>query len=140
VQLTVSIGVAAVTENSPKAEELMARAHRASAELKKQNEQTHGNGVRVHNAAEHLMLNDNAAIDCIHSALDNDQFRLLFQPVINLRGENEEHYEVYVRMLDDKGEEVSPYDFLPPLGPTDTAVKIDRWVFLQAIKNWLRTG
>jgi diguanylate cyclase (GGDEF)-like protein/PAS domain S-box-containing protein len=135
VQLTVSIGVAGVTENSPKAEELMARAHRASVELKKQNEQTHGNGVRVHNAAEHRMLNDNTAIDCINRALDNDQFRLLFQPVINLRGESEEHYEVYVRMLDDKGEDISPYNFLPPLGPTDTAVKIDRWVFLQAIKK-----
>lgn len=135
VQLTVSIGVAAITETAPKAEELMARAHRASAELKKQNEQTHGNGVQVHNAAEHRILSDNTAIDGIHRALDNDQFRLLFQPVINLRGENEEHYEVYVRMMDDKGEEVSPYDFFPPLGPTDTAIKVDRWVFLQAIKK-----
>jgi len=35
----VSIGVAAVTEIRPKAEELMARAHRASAELKKTDEQ-----------------------------------------------------------------------------------------------------
>jgi len=135
VQLTVSIGVAAITEKAPKAEELMARAHRASAELKKQNEQPPGNGVRVHNAAQHRILSDNTAIDGIHRALDNDQFRLLFQPVINLRGENEEHYEVYVRMLDDKGEDVSPYDFLPPLGPTDTAMKVDRWVFLQAIKK-----
>lgn len=135
VQLTVSIGVAAITESSPKAEELMARAHRASTELKKQNEQTPGNGVRVHNAAEHRILSDSSAVEGIHRALDNDQFRLLFQPIINLRGENEEHYEVYVRMLDDKGEDVSPYDFFPPMGPTDTAIKVDRWVILQAIKK-----
>jgi len=36
VQFTVSIGVAAITENSPKAEELMARAHTASSEVRKQ--------------------------------------------------------------------------------------------------------
>jgi diguanylate cyclase (GGDEF)-like protein/PAS domain S-box-containing protein len=135
MQLTVTIGVAAITEKAPKAEELLARAHRASAELKKQNEPTSGDCVRVHNAAEHGTLSDNTAIEGIHHALDNDQFRLLFQPVINLRGEHEEHYEVYVRMLDEKGDEVSPYDFLPPLGPTDTAMKVDRWVFLQAIKK-----
>jgi diguanylate cyclase (GGDEF)-like protein/PAS domain S-box-containing protein len=135
VQLTVSIGVAAITEKAPKAEELMARAHRASTELKKQSKQAHGGGVRVHNATEHPILNDNKIIDCIHRALDNDQFRLLLQPVINLRGENEEHYEAYVRMLDDKGKDVSPYDFLPPMGPTGTATKVDRWVFLQAIKK-----
>ena len=135
IQLTVSIGVAAITENSPKAEELMSRAHRASTELKKQNAQCQGNGVRVHDSMDPKVLDDTKAINAIHSALDGNQFRLLFQPIINLRGENEEHYEVYVRMLDDKNEEVSPYDFLPPLGPKDTAKKIDRWVVLQAIKK-----
>lgn len=135
VQLTVSIGVAAITENSPKAEEMMGRAHRASTELKNQNAQTQGNGVRIYDIWDPKALDDSSAIAAIHTALDNNQFRLLFQPVINLRGENEEHYEVYVRMLDDKNEEVSPYDFLPPMGPTDTAKKVDRWVVLQAIKK-----
>lgn len=35
VQLTLSIGVAAITENAPKAPDLMGRAHTASSELKK---------------------------------------------------------------------------------------------------------
>lgn len=34
VSLTVSIGVSAITENSPKAEELLSRVHLASAEVK----------------------------------------------------------------------------------------------------------
>jgi len=93
-------------------------------------------GMRVYvNAAEHPILNDKKTINHVHRALDDDRFRLIFQPVINLCGENEEHYEVYVRMLNDKSEEVSPYDFLPPPGLTDTVVRVDRWIFLQAIKK-----
>ncbi|MBN7771126.1 GGDEF domain-containing response regulator [Marinobacter daepoensis] len=135
VPLTVSIGVAAITENSPKAEELMGRAHMASAEVKKQEGHERGNGVLVYNPAEYESLDETNSVEAILKALDENRFRLLFQPIINLRGEGEEHYEAFVRMLNKDDEEVSPYDFLPPMGPSDTAIKIDRWVILQTIKQ-----
>tara|TARA_R110002111_G_scaffold103191_3_gene159836 strand:- start:1209 stop:3293 length:2085 start_codon:yes stop_codon:yes gene_type:complete len=135
VPLTVSIGVASITENSPKAEELMARVHTASSDVRKQEGQAQGNGVRAYNPADHEALEDSNSIEAILKALDENRFRLLFQPIINLRGEGEEHYEAFVRMLDQDDKEVSPYDFLPPMGPSDTAIKIDRWVILQTIKQ-----
>lgn len=135
VQLTVSIGVASITENSPKAEELMARAHTASAEVRKLEGHAEGNGVVVYNPADFETLDQSNSVEAIQKALDENRFRLLFQPIINLRGEGEEHYEAFVRMLDKDDEEVSPYDFLPPTGPSDTAIKIDRWVILQTIKQ-----
>ncbi|MDR9425791.1 MAG: EAL domain-containing protein [Marinobacter sp.] len=135
VPLTVSIGVAAITENSPKAEDLMGRAHTASAEVKKQEGGSQGNGVLVYNPADYEALDENNSAEAIQKALDENRFRLLFQPVINLRGEDEEHYEAFVRMLDKDNQEVSPYDFLPPVGPSETTVKIDRWVILQTIKQ-----
>ncbi|MGC8121731.1 EAL domain-containing protein [Marinobacter sp. VGCF2001] len=135
VPLTVSIGIAAITENSPKAEEMMARAHTASAEVKKQAGHESGNGIMVYNPAEYENLDSTNSVEAILKALDDNRFRLLFQPIINLRGEGEEHYEAFVRMLNKDDEEVSPYDFLPPMGPSDTAIKIDRWVILQTIKQ-----
>lgn len=135
VPLTVSIGVAAITENSPKAEELMARAHMASAEVRKLEGHEQGNGVVVYNPADFEALDENNSVEAIQKALEENRFRLLFQPIINLRGEGEEHYEAFVRMLDKDDKEVSPYDFLPPMGPSDTAIKIDRWVILQTIKQ-----
>jgi len=135
VQLTVSVGVAAITENSPKAEELMARAHTASAEVHKLEGHAKGNGVVVYNPADFEELDENNSVEAIQKALEENRFRLLFQPIINLRGEGEEHYEAFVRMLDKDNAEVSPYDFLPPMGPSDTAIKIDRWVILQTIKQ-----
>ncbi|MBU2953943.1 EAL domain-containing protein [Marinobacter sp. F3R08] len=135
VQLTVSIGVAAITENSPKAEELMARAHNASSEVRKLEGHSQGNGVVVYNPADFETLDESNSVEAIQKALDENRFKLLFQPIINLRGEGEEHYEAFVRMLDKDDKEVSPYDFLPPMGPSDTAIKIDRWVILQTIKQ-----
>ncbi|PCM45138.1 EAL domain-containing protein [Marinobacter sp. ANT_B65] len=135
VPLTVSIGIASITENSPKAEELMARAHNASSEVRTQEGHAQGNGICVYNPADYETLDDGSAIDAILKALEENRFKLLFQPIINLRGEGEEHYEAFVRMLDQDEKEVSPYDFLPPMGPSDTAIKIDRWVILQSIKQ-----
>ncbi|MGF2686972.1 EAL domain-containing protein [Marinobacter sp. DUT-3] len=135
VQLTLSIGVAAITENSPKAPDVLGRAHTASAELRKKEGHAHGNGVLVYNPADYEALDDNNSAEAIQKALDENRFRLLFQPIINLRGDGEEHYEAFVRMLDKDGEEVSPYGFLPPVGPTDMSIKIDRWVILQTIKQ-----
>ena len=135
VPLTVSIGIAAITENSPKAEDLMGRAHTASSEVKKQKGHSEGNGVLVYNPADYETLDSSNSAEAVQRALDENRFRLLFQPVINLRGEDEEHYEAFVRMLDKDHNEVSPYDFLPPLGPTETTTRIDRWVILQTIKQ-----
>ncbi len=135
VPVTVSIGVAAITENSPKAEELIGRAHTASADVKKLEGHEQGNGVRIYNPADYEKLDKTNSIEAIQKALEDNRFRLLFQPIINLRGEGEEHYEAFVRMLDKDDNEVSPYDFLPPMGPSDTAIKIDRWVILQTIKQ-----
>ena len=135
LQFTVSIGIAAITENSPKAEELLARAHTASSDVRKLEGHERGNGVLVYNPAEYESLDENNSVEAILKALDDNRFKLLFQPIINLRGEGEEHYEAFVRMLDKDEEEVSPYDFLPPMGPADTAIKIDRWVILQTIKQ-----
>lgn len=89
----------------------------------------------VYNPADYEALDETNSADAIQKALDDNRFRLLFQPIINLRGEGEEHYEAFVRMLDKDNEEVSPYDFLPPVGPSEMALKIDRWVILQTIKQ-----
>ncbi|MEP1217243.1 MAG: EAL domain-containing protein [Marinobacter sp.] len=135
VQLTLSIGVAAITENAPKAPDLMGRAHTASSELKKKEGHEQGNGVLVYNPADYETMDESNSADAIQKALDDNRFKLLFQPIINLRGEGEEHYEAFVRMLNKDDEEVSPYDFLPPVGPSEMALKIDRWVILQTIKQ-----
>jgi PAS domain S-box-containing protein len=70
----------------------------------------------------------------INEAIDNQKFVLLFQPIISLRGDSDEHYEVFMRMLDREGERMAPNEFLRTAIDNGVAGKIDRWVILQSIK------
>ena len=70
----------------------------------------------------------------VQQALDNNSFRLLFQPVISLRGDSDEHYEVLLRLLNSQGEEVPPVEFLNAAKEAGLAEKIDRWVILHSVK------
>src|SRR5690625_6008722 len=71
----------------------------------------------------------------VQHALDTDRFRLLFQPIISLRGSEDEHYEVLLRMLNAQDEEVSPSEFLETANRMGVGNKIDRWVILESIKQ-----
>jgi EAL domain-containing protein (putative c-di-GMP-specific phosphodiesterase class I) len=70
----------------------------------------------------------------VQQALDNNSFRLLFQPIISLRGDSDEHYEVLLRLLSPQGEEVPAADFLAAAKDAGLAEKIDRWVVLNSVK------
>lgn len=64
----------------------------------------------------------------IKAALMANRFRLVQQPIASLVGEGETMVDLVVRMLDDKGEEVLPSEFLAAAQRTDLVKNIDRWV------------
>ena len=70
----------------------------------------------------------------ITEAIEKKNFLLLFQPIISLRGDSDEHYEVFLRMTNDAGKQIEPSKFLQPAIDNNVAGKIDRWVILQSIK------
>lgn len=70
----------------------------------------------------------------INRAIAEDAFRLVYQPIVSLQGETQAHYEVFMRMVDDHGEEVRPDDFLRTAIEHGVAGKIDRWVILRAMQ------
>jgi EAL domain-containing protein (putative c-di-GMP-specific phosphodiesterase class I)/PAS domain-containing protein/GGDEF domain-containing protein len=70
----------------------------------------------------------------ITEAIEKKNFLLLFQPIISLRGDSDEHYEVFLRMTNDSGQQIQPAKFLQPAIDNNVAGKIDRWVILQSIK------
>lgn len=136
VQISLCIGVTLVTENAPSINDILGRAQIASQEIATDLAQQEGRSVNLFTPKKDSKLDDHdIAISLIEDALENDKFKLLFQPIISLRGQSDEHYEAFVRMLNEEGEEISPYDFLPPSGPTMMANKIDKWVILQTIKH-----
>lgn len=71
----------------------------------------------------------------IQRAFDEGKFKLLFQPILSLRGSEKEHYEVLLRMTGDDNKDVSPKEFLAQAAAIGVAVRIDRWVILEATKT-----
>jgi len=76
----------------------------------------------------------NRVLSLITEAIENQSFTLLFQPIISLRGDSDEHYEVFLRMSDREGKQMAPGEFLRTAIDNNVAGKIDRWVILQSIK------
>jgi diguanylate cyclase (GGDEF)-like protein len=135
IQITLSTGVTLVTENAPGINDILGRAQTASQEIAAQDDADGVNSVNLYAIQPNKLSDHDMAIELIQDALANDKFKLLFQPIISLRGEGDENYEAFIRMINEEGEEISPYDFLPPSGPSDMANKVDKWVILQTIKH-----
>jgi EAL domain-containing protein (putative c-di-GMP-specific phosphodiesterase class I)/GGDEF domain-containing protein len=64
----------------------------------------------------------------IKSALMANRFRLVHQPIASLVGEGEPMFDLVVRMLDERNEEVLPSEFMAAAQRTDLMKNIDRWV------------
>ncbi|HBM07173.1 ferrous iron transporter C [Pseudomonas sp. Choline-3u-10] len=130
IQTSLSIGVAALDEQTAKARDVIDRAHRCAEEL------TDGNALRTYDPARELAAaaSRGNVLAMLQQALEKNSFRLLFQPIISLRGDSHEHYEVLLRLLDPEGTEVPPGEFLDAAKEAGLATKIDRWVLLNSIK------
>ena len=70
----------------------------------------------------------------VQKALVDGKFKLLFQPILSLRGSDKEHYEVLLRMVDESTHGMSPNDFMEVASQIGAMPKIDRWVILETIK------
>jgi len=130
LQVTASIGIALVNENTTKTNFVIEQARTAMEKI----HAAGGNNAALFEPelSKHDFKMD--AATAIQHALDNDRFRLLFQPIISLRGSDEEYYEVYLRMVDENGNDISPSQFLEAAANISASVKIDRWVILESIK------
>ena len=129
-QSTLSIGVAGLNEKTAKAQNVVDRAQRCADELRD------GNALKLFDPADELAAAANRGniLAMVQQALEHNSFRLLFQPIISLRGDSHEHYEVLLRLLNPQGEEVPPPDFLNAAKEAGLGEKIDRWVMLNSIK------
>ncbi len=66
-------------------------------------------------------------VENIKNALDEDRFELYCQSIEPL-SDNETHYEILVRMIDEDGEIVFPDDFIPVAERYNLMNMVDRWV------------
>ncbi|CAE6947528.1 MULTISPECIES: EAL domain-containing protein [Pseudomonas] len=130
VQTTLSIGAAGLSEKTANVLEVVDRAHHCAEEL------SDGNALKIFDPADELAAAANRGnmVAMVQQALDNNGFRLLYQPIISMRGDTSEQYEVLLRLLSPQGEELLPEAFLEAANTAGLGAKLDRWVILNAVK------
>ncbi len=132
ITCTVSVGVAQLDENTPDINELLSRTQKSVTQAIKEG----GNRLVIYQPKEGEMTQkqlDELWNARISDAIRHQRMRLNFQPIISLHGEGGERYEVFMRMMDDKGELIAPNDFLPSAERSGMAKALDRWVLTQAL-------
>jgi len=133
VTTTASIGIVHINETVSNLQDCIMRAEKGCEVAQKEG----GNRYNIYNPAiEDLEEQEQVNLwsHRIKDALRNNRFKLLFQPIVSLHGVAGSHYEVLVRLVDEKGEEISPGEFIPAANQADLTKFIDRWVIANTFK------
>lgn len=134
-EITVSLGVTMVGESAVErtAEELMVEADLAMYDAKAAGR---GRFAFYDDDDGHGPSRTQARlqwVDRIETALRDDRFTLLAQPILELSTGTVTQHELLLRMLDDDGGHVPPGAFLYIAERYGLAPRIDRWVLSRAI-------
>lgn len=132
-QLTVSIGLAPVTESSTNSEEVISQSRRVLADAPDRNSVVFYLAKKAVAGTEKDAAQDELR-ELVKSAFDKGRLKLLFQPIISLHGDEDEQFEVLLRLIDDDNNELSPRKFIDIIHEEDLSIKLDRWIILQSIK------
>lgn len=143
IRLTASIGVTLIGQKTGSAQQALDQTYRGIGQLRKSNEA--GNAVYVYDPADFITApgskgeeDDERAREVLRLLSDgikNNTLVLLYQPIISLRGEEREHYEVYLRLPDNDGNLLRPDEFIQLAEQAGMGGRVDRWVVLNAIKR-----
>lgn len=132
VNCTISLAVTQLTKDSETPNSVIKILTDEIAKLTERG----GNAVAAFDPAEEekqARAASKAWIDRITDGLENDKFCLFYQPVVNIEGEEEEHYEVLIRLH--SGEDIiSPMQFIPVAEKYGFIKDIDRWVVNASLK------
>lgn len=132
IHVTASIGATLITEDTASGQDALSLAADAAVRVRQKN--AAGNGVFVFKPSDLIDSSTTAGMaKHLQLALEQNHFKLYFQPILNPEDNNEETYEVLLRLpFEDK--ELQPADFLQAAAAGSLNTKIDRWVILNSLK------
>lgn len=83
---------------------------------------------------------DRELAECLQCAVDENLFRLVYQPIASLHGNDVEKYEVLLRLHDRDGSVVPPARFMPVAEKHGLMHSIDRWVIERTVDVLRKRG
>ncbi len=131
--IAISLGITWVDPTAESISELLSAADLACRMAKEKG----GNRVHIYHASDQqLLLHEDHMqwIGRINKSLEENRFVLYRQKILSLDIDNQdEHYELLIRLLDENGGIISPIQFIPAAERYGLMVKLDRWVIKTAL-------
>ena len=90
-----------------------------------------GDGFKVYKPS--IKEDTSALAQLIETAVEEKRLSLSYQPIVSLHGENQEIYEVFLRMQDSDGKSIPNHELFQEAEKHNLSVQLDLWVLKQAI-------
>ena len=127
ISCTCSVGIGAIDPRTP---DIAASINDALA-ARRSAQQAGGSRIQVIDHQDEdtrQQAADEIWVRHIKSALMENRFRLMQQPIASLLGEDRGMFDVLVRMVDEAGQELLPSEFMAAAERNDLMKNIDRWI------------
>lgn len=144
--ITISIGVSMNTVNKEKDNDLnviettMKEADTAAAHAKKH----YGNSYKFNTTEQNEEIKRYyELISELTQALDNNEFRIVYQPFINIKTGAMEGVEALLRWENPRLGKISPIEFIPLLEESGMIIPLGNWIIktvCQQMKRWQTNG
>ena len=130
--ITVSIGISAITSENSNADEILSHADLACNIAKSQGR----NCLHLFNPADRQkdgMAEDMGWASRVRDSFENDKFNLAYQPIVSITDGHIHAYEVLLRMKLDDGDAILPGGFMPAAERFGLINHVDRWTVKTAM-------
>jgi diguanylate cyclase (GGDEF)-like protein len=134
ITMTASIGICTINDQATDAQSIIACADMACEVARCAG----GNQIHTHSyiADEQASSRQEEEWDrVIRNTIDEERFYLAYQPIVSLKGDTQQRYEVLLRIIDGAGQVILPGQFLSIAEKTGLSGKIDRWIIENAFSE-----
>jgi diguanylate cyclase (GGDEF)-like protein/PAS domain S-box-containing protein len=140
ISVTCSAAVLFIDEHSPNnPNALIMRAEKTCEEAQAEG----GNQARTYVLKAGEMTRDEedgATASLIKDALNNNRIRVLYQPLVAVKGQSGERYQSSVEVTTEDGRRLRESSYMGAAERTGTAKMLDRWKILHAIRKIAETS
>lgn len=138
ITTTSSIGTCTIKNSSNDAQQIISWADMACEVARSSG----GNQIHTHSVVVSEQIgqeNEQAWDDVIRSTINEERFHLAYQPIVSLKGDTRQRYEVLLRIIDEAGHVILPGQFLSIAEKTGLSGEIDRRIISTAFRKLAET-
>jgi diguanylate cyclase (GGDEF)-like protein/PAS domain S-box-containing protein len=134
ITTTGSIGICTINSKSANAQKIISYADMACDVARSSG----GNQIHTHNAIVNEQIgreNELQWDNIVRTTIDEERFYLAYQPIVSLKGDTRQRYEVLLRVIDEAGQVILPGQFLAIAEKTGFCGEIDHWIITTALRK-----